>query len=76
MIEVSQTTLFMLYLCMTLGPILGLWLYHHYSRRNQKIDLAEQKLYACEYCQFCYLDRQAARITRCPQCQSYNKSSE
>lgn len=73
MFEVSQTTAFMIYLCFTIGPLLGLWVFQHYSKRNRKIDLAEKSLYICEYCQFCYLDDHSKPITRCPQCQSFNK---
>ncbi|MGZ3633635.1 MAG: hypothetical protein ACXU9U_05945 [Parachlamydiaceae bacterium] len=73
MIEISETTAFMLYLCLTLGSVLGLWLQQHYSKKNRKINLNEEQLYICEYCQFCYLENQVKPVTRCPQCQSYNK---
>lgn len=73
MIEVSQTTAFMIYLCITLGPLLGLWAFQHYTKRHRKLDLAEKRLYVCEYCHYCYLDLHTHTITRCPQCQSYNK---
>ncbi len=76
MIEISSTTAFMIYLCLTLGPLLGLWLVQHYSKRHSKINVEEHQLYICEYCQFCYLDDRVQGITRCPQCLSYNKKEK
>lgn len=76
MIEISESSAFMIYLGLTLGPLLGIWVFQHYSRKHQKIDLSAQRLYVCEYCHFCYLDGQSLPITRCPQCQSYNKGGK
>jgi hypothetical protein len=74
MIEVSEVTAFMLYLCLTLGSLLGFWAFQHYSKRNKKISLDEEQLFVCEYCHFCYLEDFTQSVTRCPQCQSYNKN--
>lgn len=76
MIEVSETTAFMIYLCITLGPLLGIWLFQHYARRHKKVDMTSQQLFVCEYCHFCYLDQVSKPITRCPQCQSYNHTND
>lgn len=73
MIEVSATTAFMIYLCMTLCILFGIWGYQHYFTRKHKIDIAEQELFVCEYCQFCYLDDGIKPVTKCPQCHSFNK---
>ncbi len=75
MIEISSTTAFMIYLSMTLGPLLGLWFAQHYFKRHKKINIDDQKLYICEYCQFGYLDNREQKITRCPQCLSYNQTT-
>lgn len=73
MIEISETTAFMLYLCLSLGPVLAIWAYHHYSRRHKKINHSAQQLFVCEYCHYCYLESISQRVTRCPQCQSFNE---
>lgn len=75
MIEVSEVTAFMLYLCLTLGSILGFWAFQHYVQRHKKMSINEQQLYICEYCQFCYLEDFVKPVTRCPQCKSYNKKT-
>jgi uncharacterized paraquat-inducible protein A len=73
MIELSANTAFMLYLGMTLAVLLGIWTWQSYdSRRNKSISL-EQELFVCEYCHFAYLEEGIKEVTRCPQCQSFNK---
>lgn len=73
MIELSPTTAIMVYLCMTLATLLGIWGYHHYRSRKKKVVLNEQDLYVCEYCHYAYLDHIAKPVTQCPQCGSFNK---
>jgi ribosomal protein L37AE/L43A len=73
MIELTTPTAIMIYLCLTLGILLGLWGYHHYKSRYRKILSTEQELFVCEYCHFVYLDDIVKEITKCPQCQSFNK---
>lgn len=72
MIELTFASAFMLYLCMTLFVLFGLWIYHHYRSRHREILPLEQELTVCEYCHFAYLEDSAKKLTRCPQCQSYN----
>lgn len=72
MITLTSTTAAMLYLCLTLATLLGLWGGQHCRSRKKKIDVSDQELLVCEYCLFAYLDDKSKRITRCPQCQSYN----
>lgn len=73
MIEISQMTAMTLYLCLTLGTLLGVWAYQHYSRRHRKMNMSPKKTYVCEFCHFCYLDNLEQKISKCPQCQSYNE---
>lgn len=75
MITVSTTTAMMLYLCLTLVVLLGLWTYQHYRLRTKKIEITEQELFVCEYCLFVYLEEKTKNVTQCPQCQSYNKNN-
>lgn len=76
MIELSANTAVMLYLCLTLTVILGLWMYHHYDSRRKKIVTSEHELHICEYCHFVYLDEDFKEITSCPQCHLLNKNNK
>jgi uncharacterized paraquat-inducible protein A len=75
MIELSTNAAIMLYLSMTLIPLLGLWVFQHWSARQKKIDVSDQELHVCEYCHFAYLEEIATKITKCPQCHSFNKNN-
>ena len=72
MIELSAHGALLLYLGSTLIVLLGLWVTHHYTSRRRKLNLNEQTLIVCEYCQYAYLDDPSQPVTRCPRCQSYN----
>lgn len=75
MIELSTNAAIMLYLSITLIPLLGLWVFQHCAARQKKIDISDQELHVCEYCNFAYLEAIATKITQCPQCLSYNKNN-
>jgi uncharacterized paraquat-inducible protein A len=73
MIELTFASAFMLYLCLTLFMLFGLWIYNHYCSRRKEILPCEQELTICEYCHFAYLEDSAKKLTQCPQCESYNQ---
>jgi ribosomal protein L37AE/L43A len=73
MIEITFNTAFMLYLCLTLTILLGVWAYYHLQERNRIIVSSEKKLIICEYCHFAYVDRSLKVIHQCPQCQLFSK---
>jgi ribosomal protein L37AE/L43A len=75
MIELSPTTAFMIYLGLTLAVLLGIWLSQHFRGRKKKLMIAEQELFVCEYCHFCYLEMKGRPVTQCPQCESFNKNN-
>lgn len=75
MIEVSLTTVIMLYLCLTLLILLGLWTYQHYLTRHKKVIVSEQQLFLCEYCASAYVADSSRPVTRCPDCKSLNKDN-
>lgn len=72
MIEISSNTAIMIYLGVSIFSILAVWGWHHWSGKKKKIQLGEKKLVLCEFCHFAYLDNGIKKVTRCPQCQSYN----
>ena len=73
MIELSPIMAIMIYLGMTLGILLSLWAYSHYQQRHKKLVTSDQTLKMCEYCAFAYLADTSKKISKCPQCLSYNK---
>ncbi len=73
MIELTPITALMLYLCLTLATLMGIWGWHHLSSRKKKIVITEQELLVCEYCHFAYLAQISKGVTKCPQCDSFNK---
>lgn len=75
MIELSANTAVMLYLCLTLTFLLGLWISQHYHTRTKKIVTSEHELHVCEYCHFAYLEANHKKITQCPQCHLFNKNN-
>ncbi|ADI37573.1 putative uncharacterized protein [Waddlia chondrophila 2032/99] len=76
MIELTPITALMLYLCITLATLLGIWARYHLKSRKQKVIIVEQELLVCEYCHFAYLDQIGKEVTSCPQCGSYNKKNQ
>lgn len=73
MIELSSTAAFTLYLGLTLGFILSIWVIHHLRGKRKKISLLDQELFVCEYCNCAYLATRGLEVTQCPQCNCYNK---
>lgn len=76
MIALSSTAAAMLYLCITMISLLGIWTYHHYQSRRKRITITPQELCVCEYCHFAYLAEIAKEVTQCPQCLCYNKNNQ
>jgi hypothetical protein len=75
MIELLPATAVMLYLGISLTTLLSLWIFHHYQSRTRKVILQAEKLLVCEYCHCAYLADIAKKVTRCPDCSSYNKNN-
>lgn len=76
MIEIAPNTAIMIYLAITLSTILSLWLYAHLVKRNKKIITTKQHLLICEYCQCAYVEDNTKDVTKCPDCQSFNKNNK
>lgn len=76
MIELNPATALMLYLALTLMAILGIWISSHYRSRKRRFMPMEKELVVCEFCHFAYLDAGAQKVTRCPQCESFNQKSK
>jgi hypothetical protein len=75
MIELTFNTVFILYLCLTLVVVLGIWIYSHYRMRGRIYFTTEKALFICEYCHYAYVEDSAKKLNRCPQCGLYNKQN-
>lgn len=73
MIELEPHIAIMLYLAVTMGSVLSLWFVRHMKQRNKKLVISEQKLIVCEYCRSAYMEQISKKVTKCPECLSYNK---
>lgn len=76
MIELSANTALMLYLGLTLATLMGLWAVQHFQKRRKKILTHDQELLICEFCHFAYLGDIGKPVSKCPQCQSFNKGNK
>ena len=75
MIEVSAETACILYLGTAIFTIMTIWLYQYIKNSRKEILSFTTKHFVCEFCHSSYLDNPNQSMTRCPQCQSLNKSS-
>lgn len=74
MIALNADQAFLVYLGFTLLVLLGLWCYHHYKTRSHRLSLLPQRLQVCEYCHTAYLADVEKDVSRCPGCDSFNKT--
>ncbi len=76
MIEVSPETACILYLAASIMAVIGIWLYQHKSSKKKEIVTFKTKHITCDFCTASYLDDAAKTYTRCPACQSLNKTTK
>lgn len=76
MIKVEIRTALLLYLALFLLLYLGSWIFSHLRQRNKVALPPLYFLSTCEYCHYHYLGRTGEKITKCPQCGSFNKNGE
>lgn len=74
-IILERSNAFLIYLGGTLGTLLSLWMIHNLRSARRKIVLPEVQLYTCEYCQHSYLEGKEKKVTKCPECASYNEDN-
>jgi len=75
MIEVTAANAALLYLGATLAVLFGLWALYHYRTLRRIILSSPEELLVCEYCHFAYMAEATLKVTRCPQCRSFNKNN-
>lgn len=72
MIEISLTSAIALYGAIILMGFAFLYLVSELRASRVYRVLEKQFLWRCSFCGFLYLDTEAATISQCPQCKSYN----
>ena len=72
MIEVDTATALLIYLGFFLFLCLGMWVFTHLKNRNKVTLPPLYILSTCEYCHFDYLGKNGEKISKCPQCGSFN----
>ncbi len=72
MIEITLTTAVLLYGALILSAFLLLYLLSELRARHVYRVLEKQFMWRCAFCGFLYLDENAAVISKCPRCESFN----
>jgi len=72
MIKVEMTTALLLYLGLFLFLCFGAWVFSHIKQRKKQSLPPLYILSTCEYCHYQYLGRNGEKISKCPQCESFN----
>ena len=73
MFALSMNAACLLYLSLTLGILLIVWLGSHFFQKNTKLEISENRLQTCEFCHFSFLAEKGKVISKCPQCHSFLK---
>ncbi len=73
MITLDIGTAIFLYLMFSLCAILVLWVSFERGGSFEKYTVEHKEVWLCEYCTYTYVDSTHDTISRCPQCDSYNK---
>lgn len=76
MIKVDLSLLFFIYLILSLGGIVGLWIWFEFTHPPGRLTPYSKVIYRCDICTFKYIDDLDKSITRCPRCNSLNSSTE
>lgn len=75
MIELTAQAATMLYLLLTLGTLLLLWVIQHLKKKTKQILPSREQLCRCEYCHTAYMVPTTKKVSQCPECKSFNKSN-
>ena len=72
MIEITLTTAVLLYGALILSGFLLLYMVSELRARHVYRVHEKQFMWRCAFCGFLYLDENAAVISKCPRCESFN----
>lgn len=73
MISISITTAVWIYLSFFLSILTFIWLLHYLKNREKNKVSPYKAMRICHYCHFPYLELSNKEISKCPQCQCFNK---
>jgi len=73
-IQVSLSTLVLIYLSIMLVPIFTAWLFNEWRRQRRERDAFRYVLH-CGVCGFEFEDKSSALLPRCPRCGGLNERS-
>ncbi|NLV45490.1 MAG: hypothetical protein GXY07_13450 [Candidatus Hydrogenedentes bacterium] len=72
MIEITFSTAILVYGAIILAGFIFLYFFSELRARHVYRVLEKQFLWRCSFCSFMYLDEDAATLSLCPRCGSYN----
>ena len=76
MIQISLTTALVMYSAILGLVVFAIWAYTELTTRRSYHVLEKQDLWRCVFCGYVYLDERAERVSRCPQCGSFNSEDD
>jgi len=76
MIQISLTAALVIYSAVIVAGALGMWLYMEITTRRAYLILEKQYLWRCVFCSYTYLDAEAVKHSKCPQCQAINSMDD
>ncbi len=72
--ELTLTGYFVLPVFLSLGMVVGLWVYYTRRRPEMEKHPGEGKIYRCERCQMVYVERRLYPTLACPRCHYENSA--
>jgi phage FluMu protein Com len=72
MIEISLPAALVVYSTIIVVGALAIWVYTEITSRRAYLVLEKQYLWRCVFCSYVYLDQDAIKHSRCPQCHAIN----
>ena len=76
MIQISLTSALAFYSAVLGCVVLVIWIYTEIVVRRSYNVLTKQFLWRCVFCGYTYLDEDAADLSQCPRCESYNSARD
>jgi hypothetical protein len=76
MIEIELKYAVVLYAGILGGLAACVWLWAEWGARRTFHVLEKQHLWRCVFCGYSYLDEDAAQVSQCPRCESFNDATD
>ncbi len=76
MIPVDFSTAVLIYLLVTLIGVIAVWVRFERGDAFKKYNVHPKEVWNCSVCAYTYVDSLHRELSKCPQCQSWNRRNE